>query len=82
MKEKKVKEQLEILKGFLTNIKSIANHPYALGVNVNKLVDDLTDFVNDVEKILDEDAAAEILAEKPEEKTTEEAVAEESEKAE
>jgi len=55
MKEKKVREQLEILKGFLTNIKSIANHPYASGVDVNKLVDDLTDFVNDVEKILDEE---------------------------
>ena len=54
-KEKKVREQLEILKGFLTNIKSIANHPYASGVDVNKLVDDLTDFVNDVEKILDEE---------------------------
>lgn len=59
MKEKKVKEQLEILKGFLTNIKSIANHPYASGVDVNKLVDDLTDFVNDVEKILDEEEETE-----------------------
>lgn len=71
MKEKKVKEQLEILKGFLTNIKSIANHPYASGVDVNKLVDDLTDFVNDVEKILDE-----------EEEETETATTAEAEKAE
>lgn len=54
MKEK-LREQFEVLKGFLTNIKSIANHPYASGVDVNKLVNDLTDFVNDLEKILDED---------------------------
>lgn len=54
MKEK-LREQFEVLKGFLTNIKSIANHPYASGVDVNKLVDDLTDFVNDLEKILDEE---------------------------
>jgi hypothetical protein len=54
MKEK-LREQFEVLKGFLTNIKSIANHPYASGVDVNKLVDDLTDFVNDLGKILDED---------------------------
>lgn len=59
MKEKKLREQLEILKGFLANIKSIANHPYASGVDVNKLVDDLTDFVNDLEKILDEEEETE-----------------------
>lgn len=58
MKEK-LRGQLEILKGFLTNIKSIANHPYASGVDVNKLVDDLTDFVNDLEKILDEEEETE-----------------------
>ena len=59
MKEKKVREQLEILKGFFFFFKSIANHPYASGVDVNKLVDDLTDFVNDVEKILDEEEETE-----------------------
>ena len=51
----KLREQFEVLKGFLMNIKSIANHPYASGVDVNKLIEDLTDFVNDLEKILDED---------------------------
>ena len=51
----KLREQFEVLKNFLMNIKSIANHPYASGVDVNKLIEDLTDFVNDLEKILDED---------------------------
>lgn len=59
----KLREQFEVLKNFLMNIKSIANHPYASGVDVNKLIEDLTDFVNDLEKILDEDDDKEEKAE-------------------
>ena len=62
----KLREQFEVLKNFLMNIKSIANHPYASGVDVNKLIEDLTDFVNDLEKILDEDDNKEEKAEKSE----------------
>lgn len=62
----KLREQFEVLKGFLMNIKSIANHPYASGVDVNKLIEDLTDFVNDLEKILDEDDDKEEKAEESE----------------
>lgn len=43
------------LEGFLNNIKSINEHPYSTGVDVNKLVDDLQDYLKDmkasVEKI-------------------------------
>jgi uncharacterized coiled-coil DUF342 family protein len=43
------------LEGFLDNIKSINNHPYSTGVDVDKLVQDLQDYVKDmkasVEKI-------------------------------
>jgi len=62
----KLREQFEVLKSFLMNIKSIANHPYASGVDVNKLIEDLTDFVNDLEKILDEDDNKEEKAEESE----------------
>lgn len=62
----KLREQFEVLKNFLMNIKSIANHPYASGVDVNKLIEDLTDFVNDLEKILDEDDDKEEKAEESE----------------
>jgi hypothetical protein len=81
MKEK-LRENFNILRNFLMNIKSVELNPYSKGIDTVKFIDDISRFVDDLEKILDEDAAAEILAEKPEEKTTEEAVAEESEKAE
>lgn len=81
MKEK-LRENFNILRNFLMNIKSVELNPYSKGIDTVKFIDDISRFVDDLEKILDEDAAAEILVEKPEEKATEEAVAEENEKAE
>lgn len=81
MKEK-LRENFNILRNFLMNIKSVELNPYSKGIDTVKFIDDINRFVDDLEKILDEDAAAEILAEKPEEEVTEEATAEESEKAE
>ena len=74
MKEK-LREQFEILQNFLLNIKSVELNPYSKGVDTVKLIDDISSFVDDLKKILDEDAIAEIFAEKEEKE-------EESEKAE
>lgn len=81
MKEK-LRENFNILRNFLMNIKSVELNPYSKGIDTVKFIDDINRFVDDLEKILDEDAVAEIFAEKPEEEVTEEATAEESEKAE
>ena len=40
MKEKAI-QLTDNLHGFLLNIKSINEHPYSIGVDVNKLVEDL-----------------------------------------
>lgn len=77
MKEK-LRENFNILRNFLMNIKSVELNPYSKGIDTVKFIDDISRFVDDLEKILDEDA----VAEKPEEEVKEEATAEESEKAE
>lgn len=44
-------QSLENLKGFLLNIDSINKHPYSKGVDVEKLVKDLEDYVDDMKDI-------------------------------
>lgn len=81
MKEK-LRENFNILRNFLMNIKSVELNPYSKGIDTVKFIDDINRFVDDLEKILDEDVVPDIFAEKTEGEATEEATAEESEKAE
>ena len=39
---------IENLEGFLGNIKAICDHPYSTGVDVKKLINDLTDYAQDL----------------------------------
>lgn len=44
-------QSLENLKGFLLNIDSINKHPYSKGVDVEKLVKDLEDYIDEMKGI-------------------------------
>lgn len=48
MKKQEVLNLITNLDGFLTNIKSIIEHPYSTGVDVDKLVKDLQDYLKDM----------------------------------
>ena len=48
MKDKAL-QLTENLHGFLLNIKSIHEHPYSLGVDVKRLVEDLLAYADDME---------------------------------
>lgn len=48
MKKQEVLNLITNLDGFLTNIKSINEHPYSTGVDVDKLVKDLQDYLKDM----------------------------------
>ena len=54
MKKPEVLNLLTNLEGFLDNIKSINNHPYSTGVDVDKLVNDLQDYVKDMKAIVEQ----------------------------
>jgi predicted ATP-grasp superfamily ATP-dependent carboligase len=54
MKKPEVLNLLTNLEGFLDNIKSINNHPYSTGVDVDKLVKDLQDYVKDMKAIVEQ----------------------------
>lgn len=41
-------QSLDNLKGFLVNIDSINKHPYSKGVDVEKLIKDLEDYVDEM----------------------------------
>ena len=49
MKKQEVLNLITNLDGFLTNIKSINEHPYSTGVDVDKLVKDLQDYLKDMQ---------------------------------
>lgn len=53
MKEKAI-QLTDNLHGFLLNIKSINEHPYSIGVDVNKLVEDLLAYANDMKSVISE----------------------------
>lgn len=53
MKEKAI-QLTENLHGFLLNIKSINEHPYSIGVDVNKLVEDLLTYADDMKAVISE----------------------------
>ena len=48
MKKQEVLNLINNLDGFLSNIKSINEHPYSTGVDVDKLVKDLQDYLKDM----------------------------------
>ena len=48
MKKQEVLNLIANLDEFLTNIKSINDHPYSKGVNVDKLIKDLQNYLKDM----------------------------------
>ena len=54
MKKKEVLSLMANLQGFLTNIKTINEHPYSTGVDIDKLITDLQSYVKDMEAIVEE----------------------------
>ena len=48
MKKQEVLNLITNLDGFLTNIKSINEHPYSTGIDVDRLVKDLQDYLKDM----------------------------------
>lgn len=53
MKEKAI-QLTDNLHAFLLNIKSINEHPYSIGVDVNKLVEDLLAYADDMKAVINE----------------------------
>lgn len=53
MKDKAL-QLTENLHGFLLNIKTIHEHPYSLGVDVKRLVEDLLAYADDMEAAIRE----------------------------
>lgn len=49
MKKQEALNLITNLDGFLTNIKTINEHPYSTGIDVGKLVQDLQDYLKDMQ---------------------------------
>lgn len=54
MKKQEVLNLIANLDGFLTNIKSINEHPYSTGVDVDRLVKDLQDYLKDMKAVVEQ----------------------------
>ena len=54
MKKPEVLNLITNLEGFLDNIKSINNHPYSTGVDVDKLIKDLQDYMKDMKAVVEQ----------------------------
>ena len=54
MKKQEVLNLLANLEGFLDNIKSINNHPYSTGIDVDKLIKDLQDYMKDMKAVVEQ----------------------------
>jgi hypothetical protein len=54
MKKQEVLNLITNLDGFLTNIKSINEHPYSQGVDVDRLVKDLQDYLKDMKAVVEQ----------------------------
>ena len=48
MKKQEALNLVNNLDGFLSNIKTIHEHPYSKGVDIDKLIKDLQDYVKDM----------------------------------
>lgn len=53
MKDRAI-QLIDNLHSFLLNIKSIHEHPYSVGVDMDKLVVDLLEYVNDMRSVVSE----------------------------
>jgi hypothetical protein len=54
MKKQEVLDLITNLDGFLTNIKAISEHPYSTGVDVNRLIKDLQDYLKDMKAVVEQ----------------------------
>ena len=54
MKKQEVLNLINNLDGFLNNIKSINEHPYSTGVDVDRLVKDLQDYLKDMKAVVED----------------------------
>ena len=52
--QEKALQLTDNLHGFLLNIKSIHEHPYSVGVDVNKLIADLLAYTDDMQSVISE----------------------------
>lgn len=53
MKDKAI-QLTDNLHSFLLNIKSINEHPYSMGVDVNRLIEDLLAYAEDMKQVISE----------------------------
>lgn len=53
MKKQEVLNLIANLDGFLTNIKSINEHPYSKGIDVDRLIKDLQDYLKDMQSAVE-----------------------------
>ena len=67
MKKPEVLNLITNLEGFLDNIKSINNHPYSTGVDVDKLIKDLQDYMKDMKAVVEQIQELEPDTNEPEE---------------
>ena len=54
MKKQEVLNLINNLDGFLNNIKSINEHPYSTGVDVDRLVKDLQEYLKDMTAVVEQ----------------------------
>lgn len=54
MKKQEALNLITNLDGFLANIKSINDHPYSQGVDVDKLITDLQDYLKDMKVVVEQ----------------------------
>ena len=54
MKKQEVLNLIKNLEGFLNNIKSISEHPYSTGVDIDRLLKDLQDYLKDMSAVVEE----------------------------
>ena len=67
MKKQEVLNLINNLDGFLNNIKSINEHPYSTGVDVDRLVKDLQEYLKDMTAVVEQIQELEPDTNKPEE---------------
>jgi predicted ATP-grasp superfamily ATP-dependent carboligase len=54
MKKPEVLNLIDNLEGFLENITAINKHPYSTGVDVEKLIKDLQDYMKDMRAVVEQ----------------------------
>lgn len=54
MKRQEVLNLITNLESFLETIQSINNHPYSTGVDVDKLIKDLQDYLKDMKAVVEQ----------------------------